>query len=56
MYSTEEIKEKLTSIKMLGGEAWVNIREADRAKISGYINDQEELSLKEIISMVRITE
>ena len=56
MYSTEEIKEKLASMKMLGGESWVHIREANRSKIRNYIEDKEELSMKEILEMVQITE
>ncbi len=56
MYFTEEIKEQLTSIKILGGEYWVNIREADRKKIINYIEDREALSMKEILEMVQISE
>jgi hypothetical protein len=56
MYSKEETKEKLVSMKMIGGEDWINIREADRSKIKNYITDKEELSLKEILDMVQITE
>lgn len=56
MYSTEEIKEKLTSIKMIGGECWVNIKEANRKSILASIEDAEEFTMSEILEKVSISE
>ena len=56
MYSTEEVKEQLSSLKLIGGEEWINIRAKDIKKIKNYIDDIEELSSKEILAMVQVSE
>jgi hypothetical protein len=56
MYSTEEIKEILEGKKLINGECWVNIREADHKKIKKFIHDKEELSLQQICDLVKISD
>ena len=56
MYSTEEIKEKLTSIKMIGGECWVNIKEANHKNVLASIEDSEEFTMMEILEKVSISD
>ncbi len=56
MYSTIEIKEILEGKKLINGECWVNIREPDREKIKRFIINKEELSIQQIVDLVRISD
>jgi hypothetical protein len=56
MYSTNDIRLMLEEKKLINGEGWVNIREPDIEKIKKFIEDKQELTVEEIMALVRINE
>ncbi len=56
MYPTEEVKELLQGLKLTNGSGWINVRQGDHKKIKNFMEDKDELSLDELVDMVKITE
>ncbi len=55
MYPSEEVKELLQGLKLTNGSGWINVRQ-DAKKIKTFIEEKDELSLDELVALVKITE